>query len=86
VAVVVLLSSRVRTDGRPWIRILKDGGRETAVAKTNSRVRGGVRAQVCDVVIRWCNVVNGPWGESAAGGERNQRSGKYFAGPGEWVE
>lgn len=63
--VVVLLSPKVRTDGRPCIRILKDGGRETAVANTNFSGRGGVRVRVCDVVIRWCNVVNGPWGISS---------------------
>jgi hypothetical protein len=61
VVVVVVLwwsSRRVLGDRRPCcIRILKDAGRETAVANTKLDVGGGATVRLCDGVISWREVV-----------------------------
>jgi hypothetical protein len=58
---VVMLSRRVRTDGRLCIRILKDAGRETAVTNTNFRIRGGATVRLYDGaagIVYMCSVVS----------------------------
>jgi hypothetical protein len=79
--VVLWSSRRVRTDGRPCcIRILKDAGRETAVANTELDVEGRATVGLCDGRIRWCKVVKVQAHGKSARGE-DSGAAKYVADP-----